>query len=148
MLLQETGLLGARPADTPMDANVKLYPDQENKLEDPSRYRRLVGKLIYLTVTRPDLSYAVGVVSQFMQDRELIIGMLLYAFFDIFRKLRDELYRKNSSSQGGLTVEGYADADWAGFPFDRRSTSGYCTFVGSHLVTCNSKKQHAIVRAL
>lgn len=46
-----------------------------------------------------------------------------------------------------MTVEGYADADWAGFPFDRRSTSGYCTFVGSHLVTCNSKKQSVVARS-
>lgn len=57
------------------------------------------------------------------------------------------LYRKNDSSQGGLTVEGYADADWAGFPFDRRSTSGYCTFVGSNLVTCNSQKQSVVARS-
>lgn len=60
---------------------------------------------------------------------------------------RGLLYRKNSSSQGGLTVEGYADADWAGFPFDRRSTSGYCTFVGSHLVTWKSKKQSVVARS-
>ena len=56
--------------------------------------------------------------------------------------------RKNSSSQGSLTVEGYADADWAGFPFDRRSTSGYCcTFVGSHLVTCKKKKHSVVARS-
>ena len=66
-LLQETGLLGTKPMDTPMDLNSAFWDDTSDYLEDKASYRRLVGKLIYLTVTRPDISFAVGVVSQFME---------------------------------------------------------------------------------
>lgn len=66
-LLEETGLLGSRPVDVPMDPNKKLLKGEGELFEDPGRYRRLVGKLNYLTITRPDISYAVSVVSQFLE---------------------------------------------------------------------------------
>ena len=65
-ILEDTGLLGARPVETPMDPNVKLCVDQGELLHNPDQYRRLVGKLNYLTITRPDISFAVSLVSQFM----------------------------------------------------------------------------------
>ena len=58
----------SRPVDSAMDPNLKLLANQSEMCPDPERYRRLVGKLIYLTITRPDISFAVGVVSQFMQN--------------------------------------------------------------------------------
>ncbi|KAL0392174.1 UNVERIFIED_CONTAM: Sucrose transport protein SUC4 [Sesamum radiatum] len=61
-LLQEAGLLGTKPVDTPMDSNLDFWNDDGNYLEDKTKYRRLVGKLIYLIVTRPDISFAVGLV--------------------------------------------------------------------------------------
>lgn len=67
-ILEETGILNAKPVDTPMDLNVKLVPYQGEPLSDLGRYRRLVGKLNYLTVTRPDISFAVSVVSQFLNS--------------------------------------------------------------------------------
>jgi hypothetical protein len=66
-LLEETGLLGARPVDTPMGPNQKLVNDEGELFEYPSRYRRLVGKLNYLTITRPAISHAVDVVSQLLE---------------------------------------------------------------------------------
>ena len=65
-LLSEIGLLGARPADTPMDSTIKLDGEHGELFSDVGRYRCLVGKLIYLAVTPPDITYAVGVVSQYM----------------------------------------------------------------------------------
>ena len=67
-ILEETGMQNCRPVDSPMDPNLKLMADQRGIYPDPERYRRLVGKLIYLTITRPDISFVVGVVSQFMQN--------------------------------------------------------------------------------
>ena len=58
-------MLGCKPVDTPMDPNVKLISGQREPLGDPGRYRTLVGKLNYLTITRPDISFPVNVVSQF-----------------------------------------------------------------------------------
>ena len=70
-ILEETGMQNCRPVDSPMDPNLKLMADQSEVYPDPERYRRLVGKLIYLTITRPDISFVVGVVSQFMQNPHL-----------------------------------------------------------------------------
>nr|XP_016454120.1 PREDICTED: uncharacterized mitochondrial protein AtMg00810-like [Nicotiana tabacum] len=67
-ILEETGMVGYRPVDTPMDPNAKLLPEQGELLRDPTRYMRLAGKLNYLTVTRPDISFTVSIVSQFMDS--------------------------------------------------------------------------------
>ena len=70
-ILEETGLLGSKPVETPMDPNVKLYEDQGELLSNSERYHRLVGKLNYLIITRPYISFTVSVLSQFMKDHHL-----------------------------------------------------------------------------
>jgi hypothetical protein len=82
-LLKETGLLGAHLVDIPMDHNQKFVKDEGELFEDPGRYRRLVGKLNYLTITRLDLSYAVSVIRQFFRLLVFHIGKLLLVLFDI-----------------------------------------------------------------
>ena len=67
-LLKETGMLGCKPADTPMDSNSKLGSKDDSAPVDKGRCQRLVGKLIYLSHTKPDISSAVSVVSQFMNN--------------------------------------------------------------------------------
>ena len=67
-ILADIGMLDCKPVNTPMDPNVKLAPGQGKLLRDPRRYRRLVGKLKYLTITQPDISFPVSVVSQFLQS--------------------------------------------------------------------------------
>lgn len=64
--LEETRLLGLKPVETPIDPNVKLHADHGEKLQNPKKYRHLVGKLNYLTKTHSDISFAVSVVSQCM----------------------------------------------------------------------------------
>ncbi|KAJ0483845.1 putative RNA-directed DNA polymerase [Helianthus annuus] len=70
-LLAETGLIDCKPADTPMVVNHNLHMELNGELADKERYQRLVGKLIYLSLTRPDIAYAVGVVSQFMHQPQV-----------------------------------------------------------------------------
>jgi len=67
-LLEKAGLLGCKTATTPMEVNVNLCFDDIYTLDDPGRYRRLIEKLIYLTVTRPDITFIVGVLSRFMHQ--------------------------------------------------------------------------------
>ena len=67
-ILEEIGMLDCKPLDTRMDPNVKLVPGQGEPLRDPEKYQRLVGKLNYLTITRPNISFPVSVVSQFLQS--------------------------------------------------------------------------------
>jgi len=75
-ILEETGLMNSKYFNTLMDPDAKLLPSQRASLSDPpEKYKRLVGKLNYLTVTRPDISFAISVVSQFLNSSILIIGM-------------------------------------------------------------------------
>jgi len=67
-ILEETGLMSSKSVDTPMDPNTKLLPYQGEPISDPEQYRRLVGKLNYLTITRLDISFAISVVSQFLNS--------------------------------------------------------------------------------
>jgi Reverse transcriptase (RNA-dependent DNA polymerase) len=90
-LLKETGKLGAKPANTPMEPNKKIYLEEDELLKDIGQYQRLVSKLIYLIVTRPDISFAVSLVSQFMHAPRITH---LEAMDRILR------YLKKSSDQG------------------------------------------------
>jgi hypothetical protein len=65
--LSEYGMTGCKPISIPLEQNVKLSVDEGDLMEDTTMYRRIVESLIYMTITRPDLSYVVGVLSQFMQ---------------------------------------------------------------------------------
>ena len=68
-ILTKIGMADCRPSDTPMDPNMKLLPSQGEPSKDPGRYRRLIGSLNYLTtITRPDITFAVSVVSHFMKE--------------------------------------------------------------------------------
>uniref|UniRef100_A0ACD5WHZ8 Uncharacterized protein n=1 Tax=Avena sativa TaxID=4498 RepID=A0ACD5WHZ8_AVESA len=131
-LLAETGMIGCRPVSTPIEPNLHLVKDGGFPV-DRGEYQRLVGRLIYLSHTRPDIAFAVSLVSQFMHNPQ---NHHLDAVKRILRYLKGcpgkgLLYTSN----GNLQVECYTDADWAGSLDDRRSTSGYCTFVGGNLVT-------------
>ncbi|KAG5221952.1 Copia protein [Salix suchowensis] len=67
-ILEEVGLLGAKPSKVPMEPDLALSPTGSDPLKDPTQYRRMIGKLIYLTITRPEITYAVNTLSQFMQE--------------------------------------------------------------------------------
>ncbi|CAL2250997.1 unnamed protein product [Prunus armeniaca] len=141
----ETGMLDCKPIDTPSEQNHKLglYPDQVPTNNE--RYQRLVGKLIYLAHTRPDIAYAVSAVSQFMHASS---EDHMAAVTRILRYLKVTHGKGLMFSKYGHTdVEGYTDADWAGSATYRRSTSGYFTFVGGNLVTWRSKKQKVVSRS-
>ncbi|KAL5540403.1 hypothetical protein UlMin_042426 [Ulmus minor] len=144
-LLTETGMLGCKPTKTPIEQNHKLFLCLDATSTDKARYQRLVGKLIYLSHTRPDIAYVVCVVSQFMHDPR---KPHMDAVECILRYLKSApgkglLFAKHNH----LKVEGYTDADWAGSADNRRSTSGYFTFVGGNLVTWRSKKQPVVARS-
>ncbi|GFY93864.1 hypothetical protein Acr_09g0003100 [Actinidia rufa] len=144
-LLQDTGMMGCRPASSPMDPNFKLSLESGDLLPDATRYQRLVGRLIYLTHTRPDISFAVSVVSQFMHAPRT---SHLDAVHHILRYLKTcpglGLFY-TSGEQCGVSC--FTDADYAGSKIDRRSTSGFCTFRGTHLLSWKSKKQAVVSRS-
>jgi hypothetical protein len=143
-LLKETRMMDCQPAATPIEQNHKIQADC-GKPVDKRRFQRLVGRLIYLSHTRPDIAYAVSVVSRYMHDPR--IGHM-NAISRILRYLKGcpgkgILF----SNHGHLNVEGFTDADWAGSIDDRKSTSGYCVFVGGNIVSWRSKKQNVVARS-
>ena len=108
-------------------------------------YQRLVGKLIYLAHTRPDIAYSVSVISQFMHDPREAQLQVVYRVLHYLKANPGKgiLFRRDAA----LALECYTDADYASSPIDRRSTSGYCTFLGGNVVTWRSKKQNVMARS-
>lgn len=144
-LLKETGMIGCKPVETPMDPNSKLVAQPEGIAVDKGQYQRLVGKLIYLTHTRPDISFAVSIVSQFMnfptkEHMDAVYRILRYLKKDPGKGL---MFKKTLNR----SLEVYTGIDWVGSPTDRESTSGYCTYVWGNLVTWRSKKQPVVARS-
>ena len=136
--------MGAKPCSSPMALGLHLTREGE-LFEDPERYRRLVGKLNYLTVTRPNITHSVSVVNQYMSSPTIdnwaaVEHILCYLKGALGRVI---LY----SNHGHNRVECFTDADWVGSKEDRRSTSGYCVFVGGNLVSWKSKKQGVVSRS-
>jgi hypothetical protein len=144
-LLKDSGLLGAKPATIPLDASIKLHNDDGKPHDDVSGYRRLIGKLVYLTNTRPDIAYATQQLSQFLHKPTAT------HFNAACRVVR---YLKHSPGRGLLLPTssdfqnlGFSNADSAGCLDTRRSTSGYCFFLGSSLVSWKAKKQVTVSRS-
>ena len=141
-MLSKYGMAGCKPIAVPLDQNSKVSADIGVLLEDPTMYRKMVGSLIYATISRPDVSYSVGLVSQFMQelrkphlDRVWRIIRYLCATVD---------YALFYAADTPLELYAYTDADWAGSAHDRRSTSGYMFSFGSAAVTWSSKNQPTV----
>ncbi|XP_071726783.1 uncharacterized mitochondrial protein AtMg00810-like [Rutidosis leptorrhynchoides] len=143
-ILARAKLLDVKPVSTPLSTSA-YFTTQGSPYSDPTIYRSLVGALQYLTITRPDISYAVNQVSQFlhapMQDH----------FQAVKRILR---YIKGTISFGlsflhspSPNILGYSDADWARCIETRRSTYGYSIFLGGNLVSWSAKKQPMVSRS-
>ena len=137
-ILERAGMTDCKPCSTPVDTQAKLSADLGDPVADPTAYRSLAGALQYLTFTRPDLTYAVQQVCLHMHDpRESHLAALKR----LLRYIRGTvgfglvLHRSPTSE---LVV--YTDADWAGCPDTRRSTSGYAVFLGGNLVSWSSKR--------
>ena len=144
-LLSRAGLTDSKTVDTPIELNAHLTPTGGKPLSNPSLYRRLVGSLVYLTVTRPDISYAVHQVSQYLSAPR---STHYAAVLRILRYLKGTLFHGLFySAQSPLVLRAFSDADWAGDPTDRRSTTGYCFLLGSSLISWRSKKQTFVARS-
>jgi len=114
-------------------------------LEDATRYRSIVGALQYMTLTRPDISFAVNKVCQYLHSPTTLHWT---AAKIILRYLRHTLgvglkIQKSMS----MLVSGFSDADWAGCVDDRRSTGGFAVFLGSNLISWSARKQATVSRS-
>lgn len=132
-------------ASTPLPLNLKLVSDEGNLLSEPELYRSLVGKLNYLTNTRPDLNYSIQVLSQFMQSpRSSHLDALLHTLKYVSTSPSQGILLQASNS---LTLQAYSDSDWAACPMSRRSVTGYVLLFGESPISWKSKKQATISRS-
>ncbi|XP_049345364.1 uncharacterized mitochondrial protein AtMg00810-like [Solanum verrucosum] len=160
-LISELGLSGTKPVSTPLETNLKLTSvdydvfitndkeagskDEDTLLADPTQYQRLVGKLLYLTMTRIDIAYVVQVLSQFMHSPKQS---------HMNDALRVVKYTKNAPGLGLLMpsdssgmFEAYCDSEWGGCLQTRRSVTGYLVKLGNVVVSWKSKKQETLARS-
>lgn len=137
-LLKEIECLNSKTVSTPIDANHKMDGHGESGIVDKWRYQRLVGRIIYLSHTRLDIAYVVVIASKFMHDskEEHMRGVYWILHYLKATPGKCILFKKGDK----LNLEVYIDANYAGSPIDRRSTSGYSTSLGGNLVTWRSKK--------
>ena len=129
-------MLGWKPSDTPIKARKRTESD--GKPVDRERYQRLVGRLIYLSHTKPNIAFIVSVVSQYMHSPK---ESHLEAVYKILRYLKGSIGRGLFFKKGdSKKVEIYMNVHWTGSTKDRKSTTDYCTYVWGNLVTWRSKK--------
>ncbi|GJW19618.1 hypothetical protein Tco_0027054 [Tanacetum coccineum] len=140
--LKKYGMESSDPVDTPMVEKSKLDEDTQGKAVDPTHYRGMIGTLMYLTASRPDLTFAVCMCARYQAKPT---EKHLHAVKRIFKYLRGTVnrglwYPKDSS----IALTAYADADHAGCQDTRRSTSGCMQLLGDRLVSWSSKRQKSV----
>ncbi|KAL5537917.1 hypothetical protein UlMin_045747 [Ulmus minor] len=141
-LVKKFGLENAKIYNSPMSTTIKISKDDSGISIDSKLYRSMIGSLLYLTASRPDLCYSVGVCARFQSDPK---ESHLQAVKRIIRYVNGTLdYGLWYSMDTTTDLVGYSDADWAGTIDDRKSTSGGCFYLGNNLVSWFSKKQNSI----
>ena len=141
-LLKKFDFEGMKPLSTPMSSSIKIDKDENGKAVDITKYRGMIGSLLYLTASRPDIMYSVCLCARYQSNPK---ESHLNAVKRIFRYLSGTKnlglwYPKGTH----IDLFSYTDADWAGCTIDRKSTSGTCHFLGFALVSWFSKKQNSV----
>ena len=132
----------AAHAKTPMAANTKLTNDPSGESVDVTLYRSMIGCLLYLTVSRPDIAFSVGICFRFQSNPKV---SHLNAVKRIIKYVGGTCdYELFYSKESNLSLASFSDSDWVGNADDRKSTTGGCFYVGANLVTWMSKKQNSV----
>ncbi|XP_019191043.1 PREDICTED: uncharacterized protein LOC109185559 [Ipomoea nil] len=143
-LLGRSGMLDCKLLATPA-AVTKAVTPSEQLFDNATQYRRIVEALQYLTITRPDLSYAVNRLCQFLHSPTIDHWALVKRLLRYIKGTLDFGLRLTPSLS--TTIHAFSDSDWAGCPIDRKSTSGFAVYLGSNLVSWLSKKQRMVARS-
>jgi hypothetical protein len=141
-ILTKFGMKDAKPIKTPMGTNGHLDLDTEGKSVDQKVYRSMIGSLLYLCASRPDIMLSVCMCARFQADpKEVHLRAVKQILRYLVHTPKFGLWYPKGST---FDLIGYSDADWAGCKIDRKSTSGTCQFLGRSLVSWASKKQNFV----
>ena len=142
-ILEQAGMSGCNPCHVPMENRLKLSKNDKSPPVDKTKYRSIIGSLRYLVNTRPDIAYAVGIVSRYMEEPR---GSHWAAVKQILRYLAGTVHYGVVYKRLGTvdSLVGYSDSDLAGDVDDRKSTSGLVFLLGTSLVTWVSQKQRVV----
>jgi hypothetical protein len=141
-LVKRFGMDGKSHARTPMSTTAKLHSDAAGKSVDQTMFRSMIGSLLYLTASRLDIAFSVGVCARFQANpKESHLTAVKRILWYVNATANFGVYFSRDTT---LNLAGYSDADWAGNADDRKSTSGGCFYVGTNLVAWMSKKQNSI----
>jgi len=141
-IIADTGNLGCKPAATPLEQNHQLGKVESPVLADPRKYRRLVGRLLYLLHTRPELSYSVHVLSQYMQTPKEAHWEAAQRVVRFLKNSPGQGIMLSSSKDMSLTI--YCDSDWSSCCKTRRSLSAFVVLLGDSPVCWKTKKQDTV----
>lgn len=141
-ILDDAGFLGVKPSRFPVEQNMSLTQSSGKLLDNASPYRRLVGRLIYLTITRPDLTYVVHMLSQFMDKPRQPHLEEAHKVLKYIKQTHGQCILLPST--GSLQLQAFCDADWARCKDIRRSITGYCIMLSQAPVSWKIKKQTTI----
>jgi hypothetical protein len=141
-ILSKFNMGDCKPISTPMINNWRKIQEADSSLVNPTMYRQLIGSLMYLVNTRPDICFAVNTLSQFMVEPRMVHWA---ATKHILRYLQGTLDFGLEYVRGdGLRLAGFTDSDWAGCASNRKSTPGCCFRLGSTVVSWFSRKQRSV----
>jgi hypothetical protein len=151
-VLERFGMSDCKPVDTPLSPAVKLRKGEGQPLDpQTSRYAEAVGSLMYLAVyTRPDLSHAVGVLARFMSAPTDVHWTAVKRVLRYLRGTLDvgiQYGGRGEAPERQLVLRGYADADWAGNPDTRRSTTGHVFVLNGGPISWCSKQQPTVAQS-
>ncbi|XP_044508937.1 uncharacterized mitochondrial protein AtMg00810-like [Mangifera indica] len=145
-LISDSGLSGCKPNSIPIEQNTKLTsqefndstksPKEDPQLQDHSKCQRLVVRLIYLIITRPDINYVVQILSQFMHSPK---QSHMDAVIKVVKYLKGSL-RLGLFLKGNLDLTTFCDSDWGSYPMTRKSLTGFCIKLGKSLISWKTKK--------
>nr|GEW33846.1 hypothetical protein [Tanacetum cinerariifolium] len=160
-LLQSAGLSNCNPVSSPMVTLSSLSLDDSTAFSNLVKYRQVVGSLQYVTLSRPDIDFAVNKVCQYMhastENHWSVVkrilrylhgtikhGMLIRSSFgSTLQAFTDVLWKGNPDT----CLEAFSDADWAGYSDDQRSTRGFAIYLGSNLISWTACKQRTVLRS-
>ncbi|XP_020702165.1 uncharacterized protein LOC110113807, partial [Dendrobium catenatum] len=143
-IIQLAELQNCNSIANPSFTKIPVSGSDDPPVFDALTYRKIIGSLQYLTLTRPDISYAMNTLSQHMHNPATIHTVMLKKLIRYIKGFANyglPIYRSN------LLLRTFSDADWASDPITRKSTSGFCTYLGDTLVSWTVKKQTTVSRS-